>query len=149
MPLPDYPVLIYRGHFRMSSGVSYKDSLLTAEFGGGLETAEVIFPRSHYASLNYSNLHRDALIEVEEDVFVDRMTYLCDFYCNSKDNGNEPFLMKNPRDGKWFLWKFEDDDLTIELMNLFAGSTGLKIKQVAVRGLTPDNLDGSFDEEGS
>ena len=147
MPLPDYPILIYRGHFECEIGVSYKAAKLGATFGGGYKTVENIFPPLLYGSLSYPTLHRDAMIEVEEDTFVNRLDYIWGFYRESKDNADQPFLMKSPLDGKWYLWDFPDDDLSIRLIDLYMGSTGLKIEQRYVEGVTPDNEDGSFDEE--
>lgn len=147
MPLPDVPILLYRGHFRVTVGFDHSGSLLSAEYGGGLRSDEVVFPKLRTASLSYPTLHRDAMIEVAEDTLVNRLDYIVNFYNTSKENGNEPFLMKSPLDGKWYLWFFPDNDLSVELIDLYMGSTGLKVKQVYVRGVVPDNADGSFDEE--
>lgn len=148
MTLPvGYSILIYRGHFKVTIGLSYKDSLLSASYGGGYREVENIFPPLRSANLSYPTLHRDAMIEVAEDTFVDRLTYIYGFYKDSKDTGNKPFLMKSPLDGKWFLWVFADDELSIELFDLYMGGTGIKLEQVYVRGVVPDNADGSFDEE--
>lgn len=147
MPLPDFPILIYRGHFECEIGVSYKDAKLAASLGGGYKEVENVFPPLLYGSLSYPTLHRDAMIEVEEDTFVNRLDYIFSFYRESKDNADQPFLMKSPLDGKWYLWNFSDDELSIRLVDLYMGSTGLKIEQVYVKGVTPDNEDGSFDEE--
>lgn len=147
MSLPDYPILIYRGHFHVTMGFDHSGSLLSAEYGGGLRSDEVIFPKLRTGSLNYPTLHRDAMIEVEEDTFVNRLDYIVGFYNTSKENGNEPFLMKSPLDGKWYLWFFPDNNLDVELIDLYMGSSGLKIRQIYVQGVVPDNADGSFDEE--
>ncbi len=148
MPLPTgFETLLYRGHFRVIVGFDHSGSLLSAEYGGGMRDDEVIFPKLRTASLSYPTLHRDAMVEVEEDVFINRLDYIVGFYNTSKENGNEPFLMKSPLDGKWFLWFFVNDELSVELVDLYMGTTGLKIKQVYVRGVVPDNADGSFDEE--
>lgn len=147
MPLPEgFDILIYRGHFRMTMGFDHSGSLLSAEYGGGLRDDEVIFPKLRTGSLSYPTLHRDITIEVEEDVFVNRLEYIVGFYNTSKENGNEPFLMKSPLDGKWFLWFFPEDDLSVELIDLYMGTTGLKIQQRYVQGVVPDNADGSFNE---
>lgn len=147
MPLPvGYSQLIYRGHFECEIGVSYKAAKLGASYGGGYKTVETIFPPLLYGSLSYPTLHRDAMIEVSVGVFKNRLDYIWDFYRSSKDNADKPFLMKSPLDGKWYLWDFPDDDLSIRLVDLYMGSTGLKIEQRYVAGVTPDNEDGSFDE---
>ena len=144
--LPDAPILKYRGHFECEAGFDHTDSLLSATFGGGLEESEVLFPKMRTASLSFPTLHRDAMIEVEEDVFVDRLTYITGFYNARMEAGNEPFLMKSPLDSQWYLWRFTETYLTVRLIDLFMGGTGLRLKECRVRGLVPDNADGSFDE---
>jgi hypothetical protein len=148
MTLPvGYSILIYRGHFECEIGISYKDAKLGASLGGGYKTVENIFPPLLFGSLSYPTLHRDAMIEVSTGVFKNRLDYIWDFYRASKDNADKPFLMKSPLDSKWYLWQFLDDDLSIRLLDLYMGSTGVKIEQVYVKGVVPDNADGSFDEE--
>lgn len=148
MTLPEgYSQLIYRGHFECEIGVSYKAAKLGASLGGGFKEAENIFPPLLYGSLSYPTLHRDAMIEVAEDTFVNRLDYIWAFYRASKDAADKPFLMKSPLDGKWYLWDFPDDDLSIRLVDLYMGSSGLKIEQRYISGVVPDNADGSFDEE--
>ena len=88
-----------------------------------------------------------AMIEVEEDVFVSRHDYLWDFYKARKDAGNEPFLMKSPKDAKWFLWIFSDNKLSYELLDLYMAASSVKLQQVNVKNVPADNADGSFDEE--
>lgn len=148
MPLPaGYETLIYRGHFRVTEELDYEDALLSAVYGGGYRVDEIIFPALRVCSLSYPTLHKDALIEVEPDVFESRHDYLWNFYKARKDAGNEPFLMKSPRDAKWFLWVFADNKLGYELLDLYMASSSVKLQQVNVRGVTADNADGSFDEE--
>lgn len=148
MPLPadDFETLIYRGHFSVTEELDYSEAILSAGYGGGYRVDEIVFPALRACSLSYPNLHKDAMIEVSEDVFVSRHDYLWDFYKARKDAGNQPFLMKSPKDGKWFLWVFADNKLSYELLDLFMASSGVKLQQVNVRGVTADNDDGSFDE---
>lgn len=148
MPLPiGYETLLYRGHFECEAGFDHTDALLTAGFGGGLEESEVLFPKLRTASLSYPTLNRDATIETEPDVFVDRLTYIVGFYNERMEAGNEPFLMKSPLDGQWYLWRFTQTELSVRLIDLYMGSSGLQMKECRVRGLVPDNADGSFDED--
>lgn len=151
MTLPvGYNVLQYRGHFRCEVGLSYKDAILSTEYGGGFREDENIFPPLRTAALSYPTLHKDAMTRLAApSILIDRLTYIWDFYAASKDAGNKPFLMKTPNRatsqvGRYFLWVFEDSDLTIELVDLYMGSTGLRLRQVYVRGLTGNNADGSF-----
>lgn len=148
MPLPvGFETLLYRGHFECDVGFDHSDSLLTAPLGGGMEDAEVLFPKLRTAALSYPTLHRDAMIETEPDVFVDRLTYITSFYNARMEAGNEAFLMKFPLDSKWYLWRFTDTSLNVRLIDLFMGGSGLQLKECRVRGVVPDNADGSFDEE--
>jgi hypothetical protein len=143
------PILIYRGHFHCQVGLTYKDAMLSASKGGGYREDELVFPPLRTASLSYPTLSIDAMIEVSTGVFKNRLQYIWDFFRASKDAGNKPFLMKspNPADNKYFLWVFSDPDLSIELIDLFMGSSGLKLDQVYVKGIVADNADGSFNEE--
>lgn len=148
MPLPTgYERLIYRGHFRVTEDLDYSDAILSAGYGGGYRIDEIVFPALRVCSLSYPTLHKDAMIEVEEDVFVSRHDYLWDFYKARKDAANEPFLMKSPRDAKWFLWVFADSKLSYEFPDLYMASSGVKLQQVNVRGVPADNADGSFDDD--
>jgi hypothetical protein len=144
-----YEKLLYRGHFHCQVGLTYKDAMLSASKGGGYREDELVFPPIRSASLSYPTLSVDAMIEVSTGVFKNRLQYIWDFFRASKDGGNKPFLMKspNPADNKYFLWVFSDPDLTIDLIDLFMGSSGLKLDQVYVKGIVPDNADGSFNEE--
>jgi hypothetical protein len=150
MTLPTgYETLIYRGHFRVTEDLDYSDAILSTSYGGGYRVDEIVFPALRACSLSYPTLHKDAMILVSEDpdVFVSRHDYLWDFYKARKDAGNEPFLMKSPKDGAWFLWIFSDSKLSYELIDLYMAASSVKLQQVNVRGVTADNADGSFDEE--
>lgn len=147
MTLPiGYETLIYRGHFRVVEELDYEGAMLSAGQGGGYRIDEIIFPALRACTLSYPTLHKDIMIEVEEDVFESRHDYLWNFYKARKDAGNEPFLMKSPKDGAWFLWVFADNKLSYELIDLYMASSGVKLQQVNVRGVVADNADGSFDE---
>lgn len=146
MPLPTAPILIYRGHFRVTEELDYEDAVLSATYGGGFRVDEIVFPALRACSLSYPTLHKDAMIEVEEDVFESRHDYLWNFYKARKDAGNEPFLMKSPRDAKWFLWVFADSKLSYELLDLYMASSSVKLQQVNVKNVPADNADGSFNE---
>jgi hypothetical protein len=147
MSLPDVPILKYRGHFECEVGFDHSGSMLDASYGGGASVADVIFPKLRTAALSYPTLHRDAMIEVEEDTFVNRLVYIVEFYDARIEEGNGPFLMKFPYDSKWYLFKFEEKNLNVRLIDLYMGSSGLKLKQCYELGIVPDNADGSFDEE--
>lgn len=147
MPLPDLPKLIYRGHFEIEIGFDHSGSVLFADLGGGASKADVIFPKLRTASLSYPTLHRDAMIEVEPDTFVNRLEYIVEFYNARMEEAYGPFLMKFPYDGKYYLWKFEEPNLSVRLIDLYMGSSGLKLKQCYDATFPPDNADGSFDEE--
>jgi len=150
MGLPTgFEVLLYRGHFHVTEELDYSGSILGAGLGWGYRTDETIFPPLRACTLSYPTLHKDAMILVSTgpDVFVSRHDYLWAFYEASKTAGNKPFLMKSPKDGKYFLWRFADNKLSYELIDLFLASSGVKLEQANVQGVTPDHDDGSFDEE--
>jgi hypothetical protein len=135
-----------RGNFAVTIVASYDHAILSASYGGGYREDEIIFPRLLRASLNYSAL-TPVTWTLEDLSTPTRLQYLWDFFCTRKENGNEPFLMQDPREQKWFLWCFEDSELEYEMLHFHLATAGLKVKQVYVRGVTPDNADGSFDEE--
>jgi hypothetical protein len=148
MPLPEgIPILLYRGHFECEVGFDHSGAFLSADLGGGASKADVIFPKLRTAALAYPTLHRDAMIEVEPDTFVNRLVYIVEFYNARMEEGNGPFLMKFPYDSKWYLFKFEDKNLSVRLIDLYMGSSGLKLKQCYEPTIVADNADGSFDEE--
>lgn len=148
MPLPeDFETLLYRGHFHVMEELDYEGAILSAGYGGGYRVDEIVFPPLRTCSLSYPTLHKDAMIEVEEDTFVSRHDYLWDFYKARKDAGNQPFLMKSPKDGKYFLWCFADNKLSYELLDLYMASAGVKLIQVNVKGIVADFPDGSFSED--
>lgn len=140
MSLPvGYSTLVYRGHFRVVEELDFSGSVLSAGFGWGYQIADTIFPPLRACTLSYPTLHRDAMIGL-----VSRHDYLWNFYEARKTAANEPFLMKSPKDGKWFLWRFADDKLSYELLDLYMASSGVKLEQANVQGVTPDAADGSF-----
>lgn len=139
--------MVYRGHFRVTEDLDYSEAILSAGYGGGFRVDEIVFPALRACSLGYPTLHKDAMIEVEPDVFESRHDYLWNFYKARKDAGNEPFLMKSPKDGKWFLWVFADPKLSYELLDLYMAASSVKLQQVNVKGVIPDNADGSFDDD--
>jgi hypothetical protein len=146
MALPDLPILLYRGHLECEIGFDHSAAFLSADLGGGASISDVIFPKLRTAALSYPTLHRDAMIEVAEDTFVNRLEYIVEFYNARMEEGNSPFLMKFPYDSKWYLFKFEETNLSVRLLDLYMGASGLRLKQCYEPGIVPDNADGSFDE---
>jgi hypothetical protein len=142
---PPYSQLLYRGNYSLSIGKDFSGSILSAELGGGYRRDERIFPGLMTGKLNYSALSKRVKVRLPNGEMVDRLPYIWFFYCNSKDNGNEPFLMKSPLDNKTYLWIFPDDGIEIEMVDRFLGTTGLTVKQVNVQGVLT-NSDGSINE---
>jgi hypothetical protein len=143
----EYERLLFRGHFHCEVGIDYSGSFLGVEYGGGLDETEKVFPGLLTAKLSYPELDRDVLIMPPGAVEpVSRLDYIWGFYRRSMDNARRPFLMRSPLDKKLYLWKFADDSLSIELVNLFMGTTGLSMKQTYVRHM--NTLEGGALDEG-
>lgn len=144
--MPTYPTLIYRGNFQVVAALDYSNSLLRADFGGGLSETEVIFPPLRDWKLSYPELSRDAMIYLPSGESVSRLDYVWAMYRASKDSGNHPLILRCPRDKKLYLVEFADDRLEYSLADLYLATCGLTLKQVYARGVT-FNADGSLPEE--
>ena len=137
--------LVYRGNFEVTAGIDYADSHLRADYGGGLSETEVVFPPRRFWRLSYPALSRDVSIQLPSGEAVTRHDYVWDFYRHHMDAGNLPFVMRCPRDKKLYLCEFEDTRLEYSLVDLFLATSGLSIRQAAVRGVLL-NPDGSVVE---
>jgi len=144
--MSEYERLVYRGNFRCEIGVDYSGSFLSIDYGGGLDETEKVFPALLTAKLSYPELDRDVLIQPHAGEPIDRLAYIWGFYRRSMDNARRPFEMRSPLDKKLYLWRFADDSLSIELVNLFMGSTGLSLRQAYVRHV--NTLEGGALDEG-
>jgi hypothetical protein len=138
-------MLCYRGNYSLTAGIDFGGTMLSAEYGGGYREDEVIFPPLRYWKLTYSALHKHVKVRLPNGEMIDRLSYVWQMYYNSKNTGNQPFILRCPRDKKIYLAYFPDDTLEVEMMDMFLGTTGLSIKQVNVRGITT-NADGSLNE---
>jgi hypothetical protein len=144
----DYPLLVYRGNYRVTLGASYEGSILSAEMGGGYRRDEVIFPKILTGKLTYEALEKRVWVQpAEGGPPKSRLDYIWDFYCGSKDNANRPFRMRSPRDGKMYLWFFPENGIELEMMNRNLATTGLKVQQVYVKGVATLD-DGSLADDG-
>jgi hypothetical protein len=154
--MSEYDRLRNRGHFRCEVGIDYSGAFLGIEYGGGLDESERVFPGLLTAKLSYPHLDRDVPVHLPpEDIQalglpfdreVDRLTYVWTFYRRQMDAGRRPYIMRSPLDKKLYLWRFTDDSLSIELVDLYMGTTGLSMKQAYVRGL--NTLEGGALDEG-
>jgi hypothetical protein len=144
----EYSRLVYRGNYELTVGVSYENSHLRAEFGGGLSDTEVIFPGLMYARLNYSALSRRVNVQPPNAEPLDRLLYIWNFYRESMDAGRRPFLMRvpPPLPEKFYLWEFAETNLELNAVDRFLATTGLSVKQVIVRGVSTLE-DGSVGDE--
>lgn len=140
-----YRALTYRGNYQLTLGADYSGAILSAEFGGGYRVDETIFPKLLYGKLTYSALlRRPKTLTNSEGKLVSRLRYVWDAYTYSKDNGNEPFVMRSPLDDKPYLWIFGEDNLEITLVDQLLATAGLSVRQVRVKGVAT-NADGSLD----
>ncbi len=144
--MPAFHHLVYRGNFQVAAGIDYSNSLLRADFGGGLSETEVILPPLRDWKLNYLALSRDAMVYLPSGESVPRLDYVWTMFRTSKDAGDYPFILRCPRDKKLYLCEFADDRLEYTLVDLYLATCGLMLKQKYVRGVT-FNADGSLSEE--
>lgn len=144
--MADYERLVYRGNFRCEVGIDYSGSFLEIDYGGGLGESEKVFPGLLTAKLSYPELDRDVMIVTPAGEAVSRLFYVWDFYRRQMDNGRRPFEMRSPLDKKLYLWQFADLSLSIDLINLYLGSTGVTLKQTYVRHM--GTLPGGALDEG-
>jgi hypothetical protein len=142
----DYPTLEYRGNFHVKCGIDHAGALLSAEYAGGYREDVVVGVPLRDWSLTYSALINRAMITLEGGAPIDRASYVWNFYNESKDNGNRPFRMRCPRDGKFYLCFFPQDRMEFEMVNRRLSTTGLQIKQVYVRGVSTLD-DGSLSDD--
>jgi hypothetical protein len=147
MPIAGYEELIYRGHYEVVCGIDFSGTMLTAEYGGGLREDEVILPPVRYWKLTYEQVNRHRMVTPDGGEPKTRENYLWDLYVGSKLNGNRPFAMRCPRNGKAYLCFFDEDVFEMTLLNLKAMTTGLSIRQTRVRGVST-LPDGSIAEAG-
>lgn len=142
----EFPELIYRGNFSLTVGASYEGAILSAELGGGYRRDEVIFPKLLFGRLAYKALEKRVWVEPPDAEPTNRFDYIWNFYCDSKDNANRPFRMRSPRDDKMYLWFFPENNIEIEMMHHYLGTTGLKVQQVYMQGVNT-LPDGSIADE--
>jgi hypothetical protein len=142
----EYERLVFRGHFRCEVGIDYSGSFLGIDYGGGLEESEKVFPGLLTAKLSYPWLDRDVMVQPWSGEPVSRLEYIWGFYRRHMDNARRPFVMRSPLDKKLYLWKFADDSLSIELVDLYLGTTGLSLRQAYVRHM--NTLEGGALDEG-
>jgi hypothetical protein len=140
-----YKQLSYRGNFEVTACIDYGEALLSAKYPFGyMETAVIGVPLRDW-TLAYTALHRRVKIQLSNGEALSRLDYVWSFVCASKDGGNEPFILRCPRDGKLYLAHFPDNRLEYRLVDQFLATSGLAIKQMNVKGVTV-NADGSLPE---
>jgi hypothetical protein len=143
----ELPELVYRGNFQVVVGIDYAGTILSAEFGSGYREDEVVGLPLLTARLNYEALTRRAFIRPPDSAKpVDRLEYIWNFYCDSKDRGNRPCRMRSPRDERMYLWFFPDDNLTLNMIDAYCATGGLALKQWRGRGVNTLD-DGSVADE--
>jgi len=65
-----------------------------------------------------------------------RASYLWDFFANSKNNNDEPFLLHDYKDDQYYLASFVEDELTFEILCSQVFSTGVQFRERRIVGVT-------------
>lgn len=127
--------LIYRGNFSLRRRKDYSNAFLEAEYPNGYASPPIVIGRPLRSwDLTYSALV-PAMVNPPNALPKDRLSYVWDFFCDSKDNGNRPFILICPADNKKYLCVFQDSLIEVEMMNYMLSTTGLVIKQRFVKDL--------------
>lgn len=144
MPTRTFPRLewvVLDGH---EAGASFQ--IYQAEFGDGyVQSARVGHPKGLLSlSLTYDHLYRTPHRRAgrfSEEAVAD---YLWDFFCARMAEGNSPFIVRFPRDGKDYLFAFKDTSIKFkEAFQMRFYTTGIELGQRRVEGVTTFE-DGSF-----
>jgi hypothetical protein len=137
--------LLYRGNYSLTAGIDYGGAILSAEYPFGYREDAVIGVPLRSWTLNYTALHKRVSIQLPNGERASRLNYVWSMYCNSKDAGNLPFILRCPRDEKLYLAYFPENGLQIEMVDMYLATAGLQIKQMNIKGVAT-NDDGSLDE---
>jgi hypothetical protein len=125
--------------------------LLTADFGAGYGAGALIgSPTGQRAwSITIAALpdSTDQAPEVDEQT---RAAYLWSFFQASKAADDEPFWIRDPKDGLLYLACFTDHALSYEVFCTKVFSTGLALRQERVFGVVSPAIEGFaiLDNEG-
>ena len=138
--------LLYRGNYSLTLGINYDGALLSAEYPFGYREDAVIGVPLLYWRLSYTALHKRVGVQLPDGERASRLNYVWGMYRESKDNGNRPFILRCPRDEKFYLAHFPENNLELEMVDQFLATAGLPIKQLRVRGVST-NTDGSLNED--
>jgi hypothetical protein len=131
--IQDLPNLFYRGNFSLKRRRDYTDAYLQAEYPNGYTSeAAIVGMAIREWDLTYSALV-PATIQLPNGQTKDRLSYVWDFYCDSKDNGNRPFYLIDPAEQKRYLCVFKDRVIEVEMMNYTLSTTGLTIRQTFLK----------------
>jgi hypothetical protein len=138
--------LLYRGNFSLSLGIEYEGVILSANYPFGYREDAVIGAPLRLWQLNYTALHKRVNVQLPNGERASRLNYVWGVYCESKDNGNRPFILRCPRDDKFYLAYFPENNLQIQMVDSYLATAGLPIKQLRIKSVAT-NADGSLDED--
>ena len=145
MATDTFRTLYYRGNFSLKRRKDYSDAILSADFPGGYGRDTIVGRPLRSWDLTYSALV-PVMVAPPDEQPKDRLSYIWDFYCESKDNANRPFILVDPQDNKKYLCIFTDNIIEVEMMNYRLSTTALGIKQRFVKGYNFLD-DGSLGED--
>lgn len=133
----EYPRLRYRGHFDLKRRKDYSRVNLSAEYPNGYREDIIIGVPLMSWSLSYPSLSDRAYIALENGDRKTRREYIEDFVDASILNGNAPFVIEDPLNGKDYLAIFAQDtlELSVTFTQFLLSSANLEIKQVNVKGV--------------
>jgi hypothetical protein len=140
MPDLAYPRLIFRGFFPLRR-TTQEDYILSTEYPGGYRDDAIIGAPVDLLTweLSYPHISHLHYIELPNGERKTRFEYLRDFRRDSKINGNRPFVIQDPVDGKDYLAIFADDSVSMDVTKTpeqpMQMATTMLIKQVFVRGV--------------
>lgn len=113
--------------------VSARVDLLHADFGDGYRSAARIGSKEglHSWSVKIDVLpdDEDYSINGEETGIETRANYLFNFFLRSKAASNKPFWIQCPRDFKFYLAEFVDDEIDYDILCSRLFSAGLNLRQ--------------------
>lgn len=142
MPIEGIRQLQYRGNFALKRRKDYTGAILSVRYTGGYREDVTIAQPLRGWSLTYSAL-TNTLVPLTDAEPVDRLTYIWDFYCASKDNSNAPFIVAD-LDNKLYLCVFTEQLIETSHVDYKLATTGLQLEQVYVKGVNT-NADGSIE----
>jgi hypothetical protein len=125
------------GSFGLSCSIGF--DILEADYGDGYDDSALV--GSTEGTRGWQLVYKvlpgtmDSPVEVSDAELQSRADYLWNFFCRHKAGGNTSFTITCPRDGKDYLAKFVEHEMTYEMFAVKLFSTGLQLRQRRERGV--------------